>query len=169
MEVTLKTGDVEMTLNVADNDEAVSLFAKVAHLNASTNGATIKSTSATKTSEQPEEISETSFRNALMMMKGRPSGRMLLVLAGHAEGCDDSVLRDALTPEGGETFNIGPAFAHVSKCCGKVRVPKEAVYTRRAKRGPRGKMKYHYQLTDLAIRLIGEIGEFDRDPAFVDI
>ena len=173
MDVTIRSGDVEMTLEVEDKKEAVALFAEIARLNAASNGAPIaatqKDSEAKETVAANATVSEDSIRKALLQMKGKASGQILLAISRHAEGCSDATLKSELATEGDKPLNVGPSMAHLAKCCNKAGVSKAAILVRRSQRGPKGKMKYFNRVTDVAARLIEEIGDFDRDPVFVDV
>lgn len=171
MEVRVMIGTHEATVTVANEDEAVSFLAKLSlrldgdlrlqqHASAPAIMATTPAADSTDGSAD-----EDSIRKALMLMRGKPSGRLLQMIAATEEGCTDLVVKKEMSDgAGGREYNLGPVFAHLSRCCKKFNVDKSAVLYKKAKRLRRGKMSYFYRVTDVAARLIRETPDFNEEP-----
>lgn len=167
MEVRVKIGDGEAVVTVANEDEAVNFLEKLSRRfgSSASHPAAKQIPTLPLTGEQHGD--ENAIRNALLLMQGKPSGKILKMLSDSQSGLDDSALR-RLVSETDEDISLAPAFAHVSKCCKKCSLDKSAILIRKSKRGPRGKMAYFYRITDVAATVIRGIPKFDEEPAIED-
>ncbi len=176
MEVRVMIGPNEATVTVANADEAVSFLAKLSQRLSGeasigeqgmplVNGASPKKKPDGAGLFDDATAGEGAIRQALLLMRGKPSGQVLQVLAKSENGCSDRALkREMPNSTTGAEVNLAPAVSHISKSCKKFGVDKTAVLHKQSKRGPKGKMSYFYQITDVAARLIREIPDFDKEP-----
>ena len=98
-----------------------------------------------------------------MYMSGNPSAILLSILAKSDTGCTDKVLKEEM-----QVGKIAATLSHVTKCCKKAGIAKDAVYRRQSRKLGRGRVIYHYAVTDEAKRLIATIPDFDKAGAFPD-
>lgn len=180
MEVRVKIGTTEAIVTVANADEAISFLEKLSlRLGAASDGPRVAPLvdvggrlEETPSGTGPGDsvaVDEDSIRQALLLMRGKKSGQILQVIAKSENGCSDLTLkREVSGGTVGSELNLGAAFAHLSKSCKKFGVDKAAVFHKKSKRGPKGKMSYFYRITDVAARLIGEIPNFDEEPEWDD-
>lgn len=178
MELKLKIGDLETVFTVESDADIARLKSVVDVLrNLDTpepesceDNEQEASLKANSTEEEPKtpkvekNESDVQVEKALRYLKGNPSAQLLKIVSRHPDGCTDIAIKKS--EEFGEEVNLGPILSHVTKCCKKAGINREAILDRRTKRMGRGRVLYLYRLTDQAMRIMDTIEDFDKIEKF---